>query len=178
MNILYTYPETIVDGEGIRYSIYLAGCRHGCPGCHNPESWNPQAGDELTEKRLDCIIREINSVTGWRDFLRRRSPLQPGSVSSAYPEDKRRDRTEYLVLYRIYVRRDSGRSGTGCRTTLYRCIGGRTLRTGSFLSISGVQGKQQSTDLEAEINCTKKTYFSNEGVSEAELQMTQIYMDC
>lgn len=61
MNILYTYPETIVDGEGIRYSIYLAGCRHGCLGCHNPESWNPQAGDELTEKRLDCIIREINS---------------------------------------------------------------------------------------------------------------------
>lgn len=61
MNILYTYPETIVDGEGIRYSIYLAGCRHGCPGCHNPESWNPQAGDELTEKRLDCIIREISS---------------------------------------------------------------------------------------------------------------------
>lgn len=61
MNILYTYPETIVDGEGIRYSIYLGGCRHGCPGCHNPESWNPQAGDELTEKRLDCIIREINS---------------------------------------------------------------------------------------------------------------------
>ena len=61
MNILYTYPETIVDGEGIRYSIYLAGCRHGCSGCHNPESWNPQAGDELTEKRLDCIIREINS---------------------------------------------------------------------------------------------------------------------
>lgn len=61
MNILYTYPETIVDGEGIRYSIYLAGCRHGCPGCHNPESWNPQAGDELTEKRLDRIIREINS---------------------------------------------------------------------------------------------------------------------
>lgn len=59
MNLLYTYPETIVDGEGIRYSIYLAGCPHHCPGCHNPESWDPRAGEELTEERILKIIREI-----------------------------------------------------------------------------------------------------------------------
>lgn len=61
INLLYTYPETIVDGEGIRYSIYLAGCTHKCKGCHNPESWNPKAGSPFTEEKLNQIIEEINS---------------------------------------------------------------------------------------------------------------------
>lgn len=61
LHYLYTYPETIVDGEGIRFSIYLAGCSHRCKGCHNPESWNPSAGFPLTETAIKTMIDQINA---------------------------------------------------------------------------------------------------------------------
>lgn len=61
LHLMKTYPETIVDGEGFRYSIYLAGCRHHCPGCQNPESWNPLCGVLLTDSIIDDIINAINA---------------------------------------------------------------------------------------------------------------------
>ena len=61
LRILGIYRETIVDGEGLRYSIYFSGCLHACPGCHNEESWNPCNGEKLTYGKLDEIVEEINS---------------------------------------------------------------------------------------------------------------------
>lgn len=45
-----------MDGPGLRTSIYLAGCTHHCPGCHNPDSWDPQGGEERTLDELMQVI--------------------------------------------------------------------------------------------------------------------------
>jgi len=60
LHIMKVYPETIVDGPGFRYSIYLSGCRHHCPGCQNPNSWNPLNGLPLRRSMVDEMVASIN----------------------------------------------------------------------------------------------------------------------
>ena len=31
-------PESYVDGDGIRFAIFMQGCLRNCAGCHNPET--------------------------------------------------------------------------------------------------------------------------------------------
>ncbi len=47
---------TSVDGPGLRTSIYLAGCDHHCPGCHNPSTWPHDAGKDMTYEEILKII--------------------------------------------------------------------------------------------------------------------------
>lgn len=44
ISILRVVEDTTVDGPGFRTSVYAAGCPNHCPGCHNPESWDINAG--------------------------------------------------------------------------------------------------------------------------------------
>ena len=48
MRVLGYIPNSIVDGVGIRQVFFLAGCPHHCKGCQNPQSWNPNGGDNYT----------------------------------------------------------------------------------------------------------------------------------
>ncbi|MDF9843447.1 MULTISPECIES: anaerobic ribonucleoside-triphosphate reductase activating protein [unclassified Paenibacillus] len=59
MNICGYYPESINEGEGLRAVIFLSGCRHRCPGCFNPKTWNFNFGEPFTLKRQHEIIAEM-----------------------------------------------------------------------------------------------------------------------
>lgn len=58
MRILDIIRGTTVDGPGFRTAIYMAGCKHHCPGCHNPQSWDFGAGSEMSVEELMEVIEE------------------------------------------------------------------------------------------------------------------------
>lgn len=59
MNYIDIIPETSVDGEGLRTTIYVAGCKHHCRGCHNPQTWDFNAGNPLTEEIIKDVIKHV-----------------------------------------------------------------------------------------------------------------------
>ena len=44
ISVIKIVESTSVDGPGLRTTVYCAGCRHHCKGCHNPQSWDINYG--------------------------------------------------------------------------------------------------------------------------------------
>lgn len=90
MNICGYYPESINEGEGLRAVLFFSGCRHRCPGCFNPKTWNFNYGEVFTPERRREIITEIAdnplldglTLAGGDPFSRQRERLT-SSMSSA-----------------------------------------------------------------------------------------------
>ena len=60
IRILSIKYGTSVDGIGLRTSLYCAGCENQCPGCHNPQSWDENGGEEKSVEELFCLIQEAD----------------------------------------------------------------------------------------------------------------------
>ena len=56
IRIAGTVNDSIVDGPGIRFTVFTQGCFHNCPGCHNPQTHNPKVGRDV---EIDEIIKDI-----------------------------------------------------------------------------------------------------------------------
>jgi anaerobic ribonucleoside-triphosphate reductase activating protein len=58
--------ESVVDGPGLRYVVFVQGCPHRCVGCHNPHTHDFAGGYEITtDELLEAITKQklISGVT-------------------------------------------------------------------------------------------------------------------
>lgn len=57
MRIAATLQDSIVDGPGLRFTVFVQGCSHRCPGCHNPQTHDPAGGEEQSVEALVARMR-------------------------------------------------------------------------------------------------------------------------
>ena len=87
-------PESIVDGPGIRLTVFVQGCPHHCEGCHNPETHDFAAGsivdtDEIMEMMDNPILDGI-TLSGGEPFC------QPEACEELTQAAKRRDQNVWI----------------------------------------------------------------------------------
>lgn len=58
MRVAGIITDSVVDGPGVRFVVFGQGCPHHCAGCHNPETWDPQGGKEMTVKEILKMIKK------------------------------------------------------------------------------------------------------------------------
>lgn len=56
--------DSIVDGPGMRMTVFVQGCIHGCNGCHNPETWSFTGGRMTTTEELINILKSNPLISG------------------------------------------------------------------------------------------------------------------
>lgn len=56
--------ESIVDGKGIRFTIFCQGCPHHCPGCHNPQTHAFEGGSLLTIEQIAAEVAKDPLLQG------------------------------------------------------------------------------------------------------------------
>ncbi len=56
MNYCGLKKTDIANGDGVRVSLFVSGCRNHCIGCHNPEAWDFSYGQPFTAETEKEII--------------------------------------------------------------------------------------------------------------------------
>ena len=68
----------ITAAPGLCVTVFLQGCPHHCPGCHNPTTWDFNGGEEFTAETMTAIIEGLNAQNIQRNLcIMGGEPLAP-----------------------------------------------------------------------------------------------------
>lgn len=73
--------DDMLNGSGLRVVLWVAGCTHHCPKCHNPITWDPGGGLPFTEKEEQEIFQELDKDYISGITFSGGDPLHPRNIS-------------------------------------------------------------------------------------------------
>lgn len=100
IHIAGTVRNSVVDGPGIRYTVFVQGCPHHCPGCHNPQTHSFFGGKQvdteeiLDEIRMDPLLSGVTISGG--------EPMEQAAVLVGFAK-RVREMGLHLIVYTGYT---------------------------------------------------------------------------
>lgn len=91
--------DDMLNGDGLRVVLWVAGCSHCCRECQNPITWDPNGGLPFTEKEEEEIFAELDKDYVSGITFSGGDPLHPSNISAvtALAEKIRRQYPEKTI---------------------------------------------------------------------------------
>jgi len=62
MNYHNITHDDMRNGDGLRVVLWVAGCKHRCPGCQNPGTWDPWVGIPFDGQAREELFKELEKT--------------------------------------------------------------------------------------------------------------------
>lgn len=98
--------DDMLNGDGLRVVLWVAGCEHHCPECQNPLTWNPDGGLPFGEKEKEEIFAELEKDYTSGITFSGGDPLHPANradVTAFAKEIKEKFPQKTIWLYTGYL---------------------------------------------------------------------------
>ncbi len=82
MNYQTIIKDDLVNGEGVRCSLFVSGCSHGCVECFNEKAWDYRSGLAFSTETVEIILNELNKPYVQGLSLLGGDPLMPKNIST------------------------------------------------------------------------------------------------
>ena len=102
MNYAAIKKSDIANGEGIRTTVFVSGCRNRCKNCFQPETWSFDYGSPFTDEVMEDIFKTFENPVVRGLTILGGEPMEPENQRGLLPflkEFKRRYPNKTVWLY-------------------------------------------------------------------------------
>lgn len=100
--------DDMLNGDGLRVVLWVAGCNHCCPECQNPVTWDPNGGLPFGEAERKEIFAELDKDYVSGITFSGGDPLHPANITEVTALRRRSER-DILVKQSGFIQVSSGR---------------------------------------------------------------------
>ena len=110
--------DDMLNGDGLRVVLWVAGCSHGCRECQNPITWDPNGGLPFTDSERAEIFAELDKDYISGITFSGGDPLHPSNIAEVTAlareiREKYPDKTIWLYTGSLW-----GRDPAGTRSSI------------------------------------------------------------